>query len=1045
MNKPLRPLLVLTFLCVALPATSATAGPCGDLGPRGQPRRQLATLSCLTAIAAVNASEEKSLRATIERGFREVYEDLCKVPMMEDEAAMWVELYRLSARFYPRRETLKGDVPIAFVNAHHFSLPHWVKRSLETPVGTLIHFDTHSDMEGIPRVDDVKAAVADLRTGKNTDKAWHLLAHAAYRNSMPVTGAVLMAGVKEIIWAKPAWSPEPVDFVSRAFFYARPQGHADPRPLAALAEQGPGAYEAAFRAQQTDFFMLHYDPADNDGRWLPRREREVETWTSTDAKARPHDQHFEHVADLRFSVITTDRADFDASRLTKAVSGEKFVLDIDLDYFVNQGAPVEQESTDDFASHGERVMQRRDEPESSLAIHRSRRFRAAAAAGERAVIERRIRRFRDVLKALKAAGKTPSVVSIADSANLPFTNRAEGQEHSEFVPPHHAYWVRERVTAAIREVYGDGASSNLGDGPKAAPVPPAGKRTGEAIIPKSHAAVEQVRETLRDALYNALAWATAAATTYVKTPHLSAYLLIIHAIAQHGPDAALRQAARAAGHVHSKLTLDPATMGPSMSASAAEVDESMRRILFAQRYGNTEWEVALAGARWMAKQTGLGSEPDLEAETAPIKPSVALDRVGLRRAFASGAEPNLVDVFLGSQATDGGFTIADMTPATRAVYSLVAVRAVLSMCETATLPPEDNKPIWPEVPVTRAQIEAAVVRASVFVFALMGELPGTEQAVDSLLLLRAAASSRDFEPARQLAKNAGKLLAGRLAVKIPALLSALSEADQVPAFAEIGKTLEFFGVDVSGLRAGVAQRVPAFPRAQLLGLSGRTPMTYADATKWLGRSAALTQFRIPGFDYAEALGQTLPLTGVAAMTADPNELVDRFLAVAVTVLSASGYRRAPLDRERFGGEWRFLEAVYTEILAARRPDLVATMLDARRALGEPSTSPRYRDLVWQLIHEQNADGSWGRRAPDDSRLRSTLSAVLALTEPEPEAQHPLHETARGLVRNRVTAPARAEATPQALPGYKPGALIGGRRGAVVLPRRIIPTLPVRGR
>ena len=1046
MKTPLRTaLLVVSFCCGLLPSP-ALAGPCGDLGPRGDARAQLRTLSCLTAVAVAKPGDESALRGTIERGFRETYEDLCKRPMLDDETAMWVELYRLSSRFYPRREKLANDVPIAFVNAHHFSLPHWVERSLQTPLGTLIHFDTHSDMEGIPRADDVKGAVAQLRAGQNTNKAWHVLAHAAYRNSMPVSGAVLMAGVKEIIWAKPAWSPEPVDFVSRAFFYARPKGFADPRPAATLEAQGPEVYEAAFRAQQSDFFMLQYDPADNEGRWLPRREREVETWSVTAPKQRPHDSHFDHASDIRFSVLTTDRPDFDPSRLTQAVSGDKFVLDIDLDYFVNQGAPAEQEMTDDFSSYGQRTLQRRDEPESSLAIHRSRRFRAAALSAERAIVERRIRRFRDTLKALKAAGKTPSIVSIADSANLPFTTQNAGHEHAEFVPPHHAYWVHERVTSAIREVFGDGAASNLGDGPKAAALPAPAKRVGEVVVPKSHTAYAQVRETLRDSLYNALAWATGAATTYVKSPHVSAYLLIIHAIAQHGPDAALRQAARAAGEVHTKLTLDPITMGPSMTAEANAVEESLRRIFFAQRYGSTEWETALAGARWMAKQTIMNREPDIDAETQPLKPSEALARVGLRRMFAGGTEANLVDVFLGSQATDGGFTIADMTPLTRAIYSLCAVRGILSMVDTAEVPPPDRKPLWPGVPLTRSQIDHALVRAVLFTFAFMGELPGTEAAVDGLLVLRAAASLRDLDAANQIAKIAGKLLAGRIAVKMPGLLSAVNEPDQVAAFAEIGHALASFGIDVTAMRATLKQRATAYSPAQLMGLSGRQPMTHADVTKNVGRSAAFAKFEMEEYDYAGALHAALPLTGVATFTVDANELIDRLLAVAGVVLSASGSRGATLERERFAGEWRFLEAVYVEILASRRPDLVATMLDARRALGEPASAPRVRDLTWQLLHEQNPDGSWGRRAPDDVRLRSTLSAVLALGEVTPSEQDKLARLARLVVRDRVVAPI-APAAPEAHappPGYKPGGVIGRKRGGVVVPR-VVPSVPNRTR
>jgi hypothetical protein len=1016
--KRLAGALVL-FLGACSAAERAATFACGPLGPRGDTRAQLAALNCLTAVAALDPARRAALAERIERGFREAYHDLRARPMMDGEIAEWTELYRLSARFYPRHSTLGSgsDVPITFVNAHHFSVPFWIRRSQETALGTLVHFDTHSDMEGIPRPDDVRRAVENIRAGRDLQKSWHVIAHAVYRNSMPVTGAVLAAGVTEVVWAKPSWARDPVDLLGRALFYARPRELADPRPLAALEAQGPHAVLAAFQGQTADLFQLHYDPADNDGRWLPRRERELETWTVVGAAQRPHAKHFDHLHPIRFSVLTADRP-AGATLLPRAISGERFVLDIDLDYFVNTGS--EAEVTDDPPSNGERQIQRKDQPETPLDIFHGIHLRAAYLSGERALVERRIERFREVLLALRNAGKKPSIVSIADSANLPFTSYREGQERSDFVPPHHAYWVHERVVAVIREVFGGGPlAASTSEEPAAAPAP----KREDPVFEAGSSVATQVLKALRPVLFGAIAWAAAAASTYQKAPHLSGYLLLLHAIATHGPDPDIRRAALEAARLHAGA-LDPTTLGPPLSPTRADVEESLRRIQFAARYGSTEAEIALAGARWFARTVGLLSEPDIDRDAGPFPPSRALERFGLRRGFASAGEAQLADVLVGLQSTDGGFALGEVAAPDRAAVGLLAVRGLLGLLPTADMPPEDDRPLWEGFPVTRADIDGAVLRGTIFALAHMGETPSTEEAVDGLLLLRTVQQIQGNEAARRLAETAGRQLASRLAPKLPAMVAAASDPEQLAAFAELGLALADFGVNVDRLRADIGTRIAAFPLHQALGTSPGGARNFAEAFKSVSRAFVFEEFGIPGSFFAPALRRALPFTGSATFTSDTGELVDRFNAVSHLLLAASGGRRVTLDRAHFAGEWRFLESVYEEVLAGRRPDMVCALLESRRILGETDASLHYRNLVWQLLHEQNKDGSWGRHEPEDQRLRTTWAAISALADFPPRP--PTRLVREALAAARTRAPAKLAGGPATPAGLKPGAVLGAR-------------------
>jgi hypothetical protein len=306
----------------------------------------------------------------------------------------------------------------------------------------------------------------------------------------------------------------------------------------------------------------------------------------------------------------------------------------------------------------------------------------------------------------------------------------------------------------------------------------------------------------------------------------------------------------------------------------------------------------------------------------------------------------------------------------------------------------------------------------------MGETPSTEEAVDGLLLLRTVQQIRGNEAARRLAKTAGRQLASRLAPKLPGMVAGASDPEQLAAFAELGLALSDFGVNVDRLRADIGTRIAAFPLHKTLGTSPGGSRSFGEAFKSAARAFVLEEFRLPGAFFATALRRALPFTGSATFTSDADELVDRFNAVSHLLLAASGGRRVTLERAHFAGEWRFLESVYEEVLAGRRPDMVCALLESRRILGETDASLRHRNLVWQLLHEQNKDGSWGRHEPEDQRLRTTWAAVSALADFP--ARPPTRLVREALAAARTRVPARIAGGAAAPVGLKPGAVLGAR-------------------
>jgi hypothetical protein len=954
-------LAVSLSLCACASSARIPDDICSGVGAGADLRARFRELNCLTALVSADPARASTLAPRVQRGFEEIYRRLLREPLFDEHVAQWTELYRLSARFYPRQTALGGEegFPITLVNAHHFSVPFWIRHAAERPLGTLLHFDTHSDMEGIPRPDDVREAVGQIRAGRNLRKSWHILAHAVYRNSMPVSAAVLAAGISEVVWAKPSWARDPVDFLSRSFFYASPTRVADPPPLASLESQGPTVFAAAFRMQTSDLFELRYDPADNGGRWLPRREREPETWGFAGAAMRPHEKFFRGVKALRFSVVTADRPGPKTAELVRAVSGDRFLLDIDLDYFVNVGS----ESTlnnDDPPSFGQRTVQHKGDPDTVVETEHQRYVNAAKLTAERRRIRRRIERFRDVLWALRHAGKRPTLVSIADSANLPFTARREGEEGSEFVPTHHAYWVHDSVVNVVKSVFGDGA----GEVPRepAPETPRAGER------PRGGKGDPALLARLRHPLAAAMAWSTAALAGREDELHFSAHLLVLHAIARHGPGASLRRAAREAARIHAAATLTPVVLGPPLAPTAARLSESLRRILFAERYGNAEASVALAAGRWLASSLRVAL-PDLDAETAPLAARQALDALGLR-----GAEPGeAAERLLALQSPDGAFAPASGTAAERVAMTLAAVRGLLGLLPPAPLPALAEAP-WSDTPVTSAAVDRAVLRGALFALVRSGQSPSLETGIEALRLL-ARAARIDGNPAAALVGDAGgRVLAPRLAAALAARLAGERSLEGLLALADASEALGRFGVPVTTLREVLARRLGRFREEQALGV--RTPTSVELAAQALERSYRLESLGLWPGAYSRALLQALSLLGRTEPRSTA-ELILRLRVLWRCLETASAGRGAPLPRGQLGAELSFLTRHHEGLLATRRAEAVSALGAARALLGDSREAAPYRDIVWQLLHEQDPDGSWGLHKPDE-RLRTTRTALAAL-------------------------------------------------------------------
>ncbi|TNE45720.1 MAG: hypothetical protein EP343_26040 [Deltaproteobacteria bacterium] len=409
-------------------------------------------LDCLVSMRRTITSYSPNLEILLRQKFRELF-SLVQAEMDFGVALeQWQMLYRLSAKLYisKNKDAERAEIPVYVVNSHHLALPFWIKEGLRRDVGPLFHLDTHSDMRPIPDPADVKKAIEDLRRGRNIRDAWHTIAHTIDDCAMPVAGAVLSGIYKDIVWGRPSWTLTP-DFLRRNFFFAllKKPFHKDRDKLSQSSPRHPHRRHSPLATGQADwpglnedlwegrFRMYSMDKPASDNRWNPV----MLDWRYVPQHHKPLPRTYKHVTPFRWSVMLTDfpiqpngrgkgRTIFQS--LLKAIPKGRFTLDIDLDYFASIDASP-------------KFRRERGKPVKTD---------ADGFAKQRKILTARLKRFANLLHALRRVGRVPALVTIADSTKLNFALDSVTEGQSEYTPQEHTYFLHQGVRDILIQVYG---------------------------------------------------------------------------------------------------------------------------------------------------------------------------------------------------------------------------------------------------------------------------------------------------------------------------------------------------------------------------------------------------------------------------------------------------------------------------------------------------------------------------------------------------------------------------------------------------------------
>lgn len=309
-------------------------------------------------------------------------------------------------------------IPIFRETLHNEAVKWWLKcKRYGIIQGPLIHFDTHDDM-GAP------TNPKQLMDENGKLKHINIEKGACGKIYWPVTCMLLSKGVNHVIWALPKWVYDDnasydqvlVWHKTNGIYYIRPDG------------------------QKKDNFLLESDI-------IIAKNNELE-----DSKK----YKFFHPIHLdRFHVDNTATW----KKMISMINDTKFILDIDLDFFVSNGDNCTKKSYvqnfDDLESHyrvhdfpGIRTPRNmHTDSYSQEVIHELNK--------EMKIIEKRIKSFMNGLKLLKSNGIIPCCISISDSTTSFFSGNSERAViTNQYTPKYFVPILYEMLLKGFEKLYG---------------------------------------------------------------------------------------------------------------------------------------------------------------------------------------------------------------------------------------------------------------------------------------------------------------------------------------------------------------------------------------------------------------------------------------------------------------------------------------------------------------------------------------------------------------------------------------------------------------
>lgn len=346
--------------------------------------------------------------------FNELLLSLIKRKKFGLDFELWKELYLRSLCFYKSYNKI-GNIPIILVTKHNEILPFYMMHKIHKTNNTFIHWDTHPDFNEIEfslQLPNLYKKYLETNDDAIITKAQKIVWDIGAAN----TGVFMTTGIRDTIWCMPSWIP--------------------------------------YKDSNISYFF---------------KENKNQYKLMTNSISKKEDLLYEFVVGKNNGEDMKTHSMIQAEKLSKKSlsnlinliknNNDKYILDIDLDYFVCNGTkstksylkePYDVSSPDRIENVDYNMQLPRGIDKDN---HKYFKYEKGLRK-EVYEINKRVKHFLNVLKYLKKKGYTPSHISVCDSTNVQFSNCSTCNSISNnYVPLNLALYVHTKVMIGLHKLF----------------------------------------------------------------------------------------------------------------------------------------------------------------------------------------------------------------------------------------------------------------------------------------------------------------------------------------------------------------------------------------------------------------------------------------------------------------------------------------------------------------------------------------------------------------------------------------------------------------
>lgn len=334
---------------------------------------------------------------------------------------LWSELYMHSIYFYKKINKIH-NIPLIMVTKHNHILQFYMNKNLKENKFTILHFDTHPDMNNIkdssllPKLYENYIKTKNNIYIENAEKiVWDIGA--------AISGVIFTTGIQNYIWCMPEWIPDP-DIISNYFLKEY--------------KKNIYAYSNDIRFKNDVLCDVSYTNKFN------KKNNSIYAKIQTGK----FQKNIKNLINKLIDIINNNNNNND------------YILDIDLDYFICNGDKLIKkdyfENPYDLMSlnRTKTIIVNENNPRDKSYKSEELEIYNKNIKEEIKFIDKRIQNFLKIIKELKDRNYIPKYISICDSTNIEFSFCTKCNTISNgYVPENLALYVHIHVFNGLYKIF----------------------------------------------------------------------------------------------------------------------------------------------------------------------------------------------------------------------------------------------------------------------------------------------------------------------------------------------------------------------------------------------------------------------------------------------------------------------------------------------------------------------------------------------------------------------------------------------------------------